>query len=204
MGDVDTKTYADETFYGKPLPPLANLEFLQGDKAAVQATGAVQIIYFFNTYYKGAFNCNEELTVLADKFKEVQVVAIGNDAEKVAVEKLLASIANGSCCDPITKQVFRLNVPFVAFDAGKHATKAFADALNTSVLHVPQAFIVDKTGKLVWRQALLQNCKFSDTNFEAQLVAVLAGNAVAQTNGNRPKGAEEAAEAGMADDMSLW
>jgi len=206
MGDIDTKTYADEPFFGKPLPSLSNVEWVQGDPAQLKTNGVVQVVYFFVTFYKGALVVNEELSVLQEKFPDVQFIAVSNDPEREKVEKLLTKIAAGTCCDEVTKQVFRLKVPFIGWDSGKVATKAFANLLNHSVLHVPQAFIVDAHGNVVWRQNLLQNYRFSDSNFAKQLALVKDGKAVEQPNGPKPKptDAGEAAEAGMSDDMSLF
>lgn len=203
--DDTCKTYADEKWYGKALPVLSSLDMAVGDLKDFKTTGAVTVVYFFTTFYKGGYIVNEELTVLAEQHKDVQFLAISNDLEKEKVEKLLKKIADGSCCDPITKQVWRLTVPFVAHDAGKTVTKAFQDLQNVAVLHTPQAFIVDAQGNLVWRQALLQTVKISDTNFEKQLNLVKEGKAVEQLNGERPKVdvAGEDAEEG-ADEMSLF
>jgi hypothetical protein len=204
-GNIDVKTYSDEVFLGKPVPVLSNVEFVRGDVNELKP-GTVKVIYFLNTFYKGAFIVNEELTQLNERFgKEATFIAISVDAEKEKIEKLLTKIADGSCCDAVTKQVFRLNVPYVGWDNGKATAKAFCGVLNTSTLHTPQAFIVDATGNLVWRQSLLQNHKFSDTNFGDQLAAVLAGKAVAQPNGARPKIVDEGEAAGEGEgDMSLF
>ncbi len=206
MADEDStcKTYSDEVFFGKPAPVLSNVEFVRGTPAELKP-GVVTVVYFFTTFYKGGFNCNEELSVLAAKFKDqVQFIAISNDPEKEKVEKLLGKIADGTCCDPITKQVYRLAVPWVGWDAGKVTTKAYANLLNTSVLHTPQAFIIDGHGNLAWRQGLLQTYKFSDSTFEAQLTAVVNGAPVQQPYGARPKvtSAGEAAE--VEGEMSLF
>ena len=152
MGDDEhTKTYEDESFYGKAFPAISNLDFVVGNKEDFKTNGVITVAYFFNTFYKGGFVVNEELSVMAEKHKDVQFIAIANDPEREKVEKLLKKIAEGTCCDPITKQVWRLQVPFVAHDAGKVMTKAMQDIQNVSVLHTPQAFILDAQGNLVWR-----------------------------------------------------
>jgi len=206
MSEEDhTKTYSDEAFFGKPAPLLTNVELVRGNKDEIKTTGVVSVVFFWNTYYKGGFPVNEELSVLAGKYgKDVQFIAVANDPEKEKVEKLLGKIAEGTCCDPITKQVYRLAVPFVAWDAGKVATKAYADLLNVSVLHTPQAFIIDVHGKVQWRQGLLQTFKFSDSNFEKQLVAVLGGAKVEQPYGTRPKVAVGGEAAEVEGEMSLF
>ena len=190
------KTYSDETFFGKPLPSLASLDLAVGDMKDFKTTGAISVVYFFTTFYKGGFIVNEELSVMAEKYPDVQFMAISSDPEKEKVEKLLKKIAEGTCCDPITKQIWRLKVPFVAHDAGKTVTKAFQDIQNVSVLHTPQAFIIDAQGNIAWRQGLLQTYKLSDSNFEKQLDLVKEGKKVEQPFGEKPKiDAEEGEEA---------
>jgi len=209
MAEIDVKTYSDEVFFGKAVPTLDTLEFVRGSKADYK-TGVPTVIFFFVTYYKGAYIVNEELTALFEKLqagaagKGVQFIAISNDPEKDKVEKLLAKIAAGTCCDAITKQVFRLDVPFVAWDDKKTVTKAFQDVTNVTVLHVPQAFIVDAAGKLVWRQAFTQTFKISDSNFEQQLEAVLAGKPLDMSTGPKPKVEVEGEAADVPDEMSLF
>lgn len=205
FGGVEVKVYNADPCMGKPLPPINNLEYVKGDKGELKPN-VVTVVYFFQCFYKGGFIVNEELTQLSEKFPQgVQFVAISNDPEKEKVEKLLQKIAAGTCCDEVTKQVFRLGVPWVAWDQGKVLTKQFSDICNTSVLHTPQAFIVDGHGKIQWRQPLLQNYKFSDTNFGDQLAAVIAGKAITSPHGDRPK-VEAAGEAACEgeDEMSLF
>ncbi len=202
--EANCKTFEDEVFFGKNFPTISSLDFVRGKSEEFKTNGVVTVAYFFNTFYKGGFVVNEELSVLAEKYKEVQFIAIANDPEREKVEKLLNKIADGTCCDPITKQVFRLQVPFVAHDAGKVMTKAMQDIQNVSVLHTPQAFIIDATGKLVWRQGLLQTFLFANSNFEKQLQLVQEGKKVEQPNGPKPK-VEVAGEAAETDaEMSLW
>lgn len=201
---IDIKTYSDEVFFGKPFPSLANVDFVRGDKAELKTKGVISVFFILQVFYKGGFIVNEELTQLAEKFKDVQFVAIANDPEKEKIEKLLVKIKDGSCCDPVTKQVFRLDVPFVGHDNGKVLTKALANTLNASVLHAPHAFIVDTHGNIAWRQSLLQNYNFSASNFADQLTAVLAGKAVAQPNGTRPKADVTGEAAEVDDEMSLF
>lgn len=202
--EANCKTYSDESFYGKSFPTVASLDFVRGNKDDFKTTGVVTVAYFFNTFYKGGFIVNEELSVLAEKYKDVQFIAIANDPEREKVEKLLTKIADGTCCDPITKQVFRLQVPFVAHDAGKTMTKLMQDIQNVSVLHTPQAFIIDATGNLVWRQGLLQTFLFANSNFEKQLQLVQSGKAVEQPNGTKPKVEVAGEEAETDAEMSLW
>ena len=198
------KTYSDEKFYGKALPPLVSLDMAVGDINDFKTKDAVSVVYFFTTFYKGGYVVNEELSVLQEKYPEIQFLAISCDPEKEKVEKLLKKIAEGTCCDPITKQVWRLKVPFVAHDAGKTVAKAFNDIVNSSVLHTPQAFIIDAQGNIAWRQNLLQTFNFSNCNFEKQLQLVKEGKPVEQVHGEKPKVEVEAEDAECDGDMSLF
>mmetsp|Transcript_64236 Transcript_64236/g.74670 ORF Transcript_64236/g.74670 Transcript_64236/m.74670 type:complete len:199 (+) Transcript_64236:49-645(+) len=194
---VDVTTYSDDKILGQVCPSLELLEVVRGEKIDLQP-GKVHVLYFFNTFYKGAYPVNEELTKLSEKFTEVTFVAISNDAEKEKVEKFLGK----TIVDENTKEQQRLAVQYIYYDDKKATAKMFCDLANLSVMSCPMAFIVDKNGKVAWRQQFLQTFTISQSNFEAQLKHVLAGEEL-ESNGPRPK-VEVEGESAECDDMSLF
>jgi hypothetical protein len=143
---------------------------------------------------------NEELTQLHEKFPDVVFIAISNDAEKEKVEKFLAKVV----IDENHKKPLRLAVPYVFFDDKKATAKMYADVSNLSVMSCPMAYIIDRGGKIAWRQQFLQTSTMRQSNFEAQLVHVLAGDEL-ESAGPRPKiDADEGEAAECGDDMSLF
>jgi hypothetical protein len=184
MTDVDVKTYSDDSCFGKDAPSIDSLEFVVGDKIALPKD-KVTVLFFWVSFYKGAWMINEELTQLSEKHPDVQYIAISNDVDRAAVEKFLKKIEDGRVIDENTKKPYRLAVSHVAFDDKKAVGKAYADLSNNSLVHVPQAFIV-KDGKVAWRQNLTQSFTMSQSNFVDQLERVIKGEALDMSNGPKP------------------
>ena len=204
---VDIKTYDDEAFFGATAPSLELLDFVRGDKIDYKP-GQVTVLYFFNTFYKGAWWCNEEITKLAEKYhaKGVQFVAVSQDADIASLDKFLTKIDNCKIIDENTKQPLRLSLPYTAFDEKKLTGKMFAVAFDHTVLHVPQAIVIDGKGQIAWRQAFSQSFLPSQSNFEDQLTRVMGGKALDLSNGSKPKqqAGEDDGEAAEVDDMALF
>lgn len=199
MADIDVKTYADDACLGKDVPSIDSCEAIKGDKISIEKD-KVYVLYFFNTFYRGADVCNEEFTQLSERLGDkVVFVAISNDADKAKTEKYLGK----DIIDENTKKPLRLDPAFIVFDDKKAVGKSFADLANLSVMSCPMGFIV-KDGKIQWRQQFLQTHTVNQSNFEAQLKHVLAGEEL-ESNGARPKVevVEEEAE-DMDGEMSLF
>lgn len=195
---VDVTTYGDDKCFGKTAPSLELLDFVRGDKIDLQP-GRVHVLYFFNTFYKGAYPVNEEFTKLFEKHgADVTFIAINNDAEKEKAEKFLTK----EITDLNTNEKLRLELPYVAFDPAKATAKMYAAAADLSVMSCPHAFIIGKDGKIVWRQQFLQTYLVKHSNFEAQLLHAVAGEQLAM-NGPKPK-VDVEGEAAEADEMSLF
>ncbi|EKF98742.1 hypothetical protein TCSYLVIO_010353 [Trypanosoma cruzi] len=195
---IDVTTYADDRALGQVAPSLEKLEPIRGAKVAIEG-GKVYVLYFFNTFYRGADPVNEELTVLSEKYGDrVVFVAISNDVDKEKTEKYL----NKTIVDENTKKPLRLAPPHILFDEKKATGKKYAESSNLTVMSCPMAFIVGGDGKIAWRQQFLQTFTISQSNFEAQLNHVLAGEAL-ESNGPRPvvQVEEEAVEV---EEMSLF
>ncbi|EAN92541.1 hypothetical protein C3747_35g124 [Trypanosoma cruzi] len=196
---IDVTTYADDRALGQVAPSLEKLVPIRGAKVAIEG-GKVYVLYFFNTFYRGADPVNEELTVLSEKYGDrVVFVAISNDADREKTEKYL----NKTIVDENTKKPLRLAPPHILFDEKKATGKTYAEASNLTVMSCPMAFIVGGDGKIAWRQQFLQTFTISQSNFEAQLNHVLAGEAL-ESNGPRPvvQVEEEAVE--VEEEMSLF
>jgi hypothetical protein len=203
MADVNVTTYSDDTCLGQVAPSLELLEFVVGEKIDLQPS-RVHVLFFWVSFYKGAWVINEELTQLAEKHPDAQFIAISNDADRAAVEKFLQKIEDGKVIDENTKAVYRLGVPYVAFDAKKLTGKMYSALSGESVVHVPQAFIIDRAGKVQWRQNFTQSYTLAQSNFADQLERVLKGEQLDLTNGPKPKQQVDEGEAADVDDMSLF
>jgi alkyl hydroperoxide reductase subunit AhpC len=203
MTEIDVKTYDDDKCFGQKAPSLESLEFVVGDKTDL-VPNKVNVLFFWVSFYKGAWIVNEELTQLAEKFPQVQFFAISNDVDRAAVEKFLKKIEDGKVIDENTKAVYRLGVSHVAFDDKKAVGKSYASLSDETLVHVPQAFIIDENGVIQWRQNLTQSFTLTQSNFADQLERVLKGEKLDKSNGPKPKPQVDEGEAADVDDMSLF
>ncbi|CCW69792.1 unnamed protein product [Phytomonas sp. Hart1] len=199
MTEVDCKTYSDDVCFGKDAPSIDLLEPIKGDKVSI-AGNEVCVLYFFNTFYRGADICNNEFTQFSEKFADkATIIAISTDADRAKTEKYLGK----DIVDENTKKPLRLDPPHIVFDNRKEVSKEFAGVSGLSVMSCPMGFIV-KDKKIVWRQQFLQSFTFNQSNFEAQFNHILAGEKL-ESNGPRPKVVVEEEEAeGMDGDISLF
>lgn len=199
MTDIDIKTYSDDAALGKEAPSIESTQPIKGDKLSI-AADKVYVLYFFNTFYRGADVCNDEFTALSEELADkVAFVAVSTDADIAKTEKYLAK----EIVDENTKKQLRLAPAHIIYDDGKAVSKAFADVSNLSVMSCPMAFVI-KGGKIAWRQQFLQTFTVNQSNFKAQLLHVLADEEL-ESNGPRPKVEVEEEEAeGMDGDLSLF
>ena len=198
MSDIDVVTYGDDKALGVEAPPLSNLDFIRGEKQEFVA-GKIYVLYYFNTFYKGAFPVMEEFTKLTEKYADqVVFIAISNDAEKEKAEKILTKEIK----DVNTGELQRMGFPNVAFDPSKATAKLYSACFDSPIMSCPMAFIVGKDGKIEWRQQFLQTFGLANSNFEVQLAHVLSGEKV-ELAGPRPV-VEVEGEAAEVDDMALF
>ncbi|GET87042.1 hypothetical protein, conserved [Leishmania tarentolae] len=199
MTDIDVKTYSDDAALGKAAPTIESAHPIKGEKIMI-TEDKVYVLYFFNTFYRGADVCNDELTALSEELADkVTFVAISTDADIAKTEKYLGK----EIIDENTKKRLRLDPSHIIYDEGKTISKSYADVSNLSVMSCPMAFVI-KHGKVVWRQQFLQTHTVNQSNFRAQLTNVLADKEL-ESNGPRPKVEIEEEEAeGMDGDMSLF
>ena len=210
MSVDDCKTYDNDKCLGQTAPSLDLVEPVVGGKIDFEA-GKVHVVFFFQAFYKGAWVINEEMSVVCDKFKDLGVnfIALSQDADVASVEKFMTKIADGRVNDVNTGKIFRLNMPYVGLDANKNTGKLFKDLSDLTVLPTPCAYIINKDGKIVWRQAANQSTPLGQVSpkFEDQLEKVVAGADVELSNGAAPvaKAADpEEGEAAEVDDMALF
>jgi len=166
------KTYDDDKCIGKTAPSVELVQFLQGPKKDLDPS-KVNVVYFLTKMEKGAYQNNDEMTDIFNKHKDsVSFTAIMTDPELDTCDKFVKKSANGEITDLNTGKPYRIEYP-IAWDEGKKTYNMYKTA-NGGVLSPYQAFIIDKSGKIVWRQQVVQKYPFATTDFEAQLANVPA------------------------------
>lgn len=193
---TDVTTYSDDKCLGAVAPSLELLVPVRGDKLSIEK-GNIYVLYFFTTFYKGGYPVNEEFTKMYEELaKDVKFIAISNEAEQEKLERFLGK----QIVDENTKEPLRLEVPYVLHDEKKATAKTYADLSNLAIMSCPAMYIIDKEGKVAWRQQFLQTYMVKDSNFVAQLKHVIAGEPL-ESNGPRPAvEVDEGEVANIADD----
>eukprot|EP01059_Diplonema_ambulator_P015967 TRINITY_DN271_c0_g1_i1.p1 TRINITY_DN271_c0_g1~~TRINITY_DN271_c0_g1_i1.p1 ORF type:complete len:236 (+),score=120.29 TRINITY_DN271_c0_g1_i1:87-710(+) len=201
-------TYDDDVCLGQVAPSTELADFIEYPSLDQQRMdlhpGKVNIVYFMCKFEKGAYNCNEEMSVLHDEMKDqVQIVALSTDPDRGTVEKFLDKCRKGEVTDLNTGKPQRLSMD-VAWDDGKKTFGMYRNLCN-GVLTTYHAFVINKEGKIVWHQQFAQTCPPSKTNFVDQVKKVVAGEPLA-SNGDRPKKdpADIEEEDAECDDLALF
>jgi hypothetical protein len=203
----ENMTYDDDACMGQSAPSTELADFIKlpdNDQYRLDLhPGKVNVVHFMCKFEKGAYNSNEEMSVMHEKFgDQVQFVALSTDPDRGTVEKFLMKSRKGEITDVNTGAPFRLEMD-VAWDDGKKTFGMFR-ALCGGRLCTYHGFIINKEGKIVWHQQFTQTCPPSKCKFQEQVEAVIATGKPALSNGDRPvveAGPEEEAE-DMGD--GLW
>ena len=192
-------TYDDDLCFGKAAPSFETLDFLTGEQFPQAVQGKTCIVYFCAKYYKGGQFVSDEMSALAKKYTDAIFIGISGDAERAQVERYLEKKV---LCENTGRQLMT-DLPFFCFDANGVVRRQFSEKIGGAAVSIPQAFVIDRNGKLVWRQVFSQNLLISQTDFEAQIKHVMNGEEL-ESHGNKPKVDCGEAEEAEADDMSLF
>jgi large subunit ribosomal protein L4e len=171
-------TFEGDNALGKKAPSLGSLNYVQGD--AVKGDKPY-VVLFWAQYHKPGFNKFPLYSDLAKKFAgKVDFVAVSMDPSDAAAKKFLD--------DPAGKysKVFPLTFP-VAHDVGKKLQQAYEPLLRGPV-NIPHAFVVSKSGVVVWRQDHSQVGATAPTHIEQvtrQLEHLVNGTPM-ESNGENP------------------
>jgi thiol-disulfide isomerase/thioredoxin len=171
-------TFDEDNCVGKKAPSLKSLEFVTeetvtGDKPYV--------LLFWAQYHKPGFTKFPLYSELAKKFAgKVDFVAVSMDPSPSAAKKYLD--------DPAKKynSVYPLSFP-VAHDTGKKLQDAYGPLLMGPV-NIPHAFLVDKSGTIVWRQDHSQVGATAPTHIEQveRQIENLVNGTPFESNGPHP------------------
>jgi len=202
------KTYDDDECIGKVAPSTELADFVTMPDLGMERIdlhpGKVNVVYFMCKFEKGAYNCNEDMSVMhLDLKDDVQVLALSTDPDRGTVEKWLTKTRAGEVVDLNTQKPFRLAMD-VAWDDGKK-TFGMYRALCGGNLTTYHGFIVDKEGKICWHQQFTQTLPPSATNFRSQLERAVKGEAM-ESVGDRPRKdpADVEEEDCEVDDLALF
>jgi len=177
--NTDYVCYDDDEALGKKAPSLASLELCQG--AAVAYCEKPTVVLFWAKFLK--WQVYPAMTALEALHKggSAKVIGIATDPKKSAVER---HISKGEC--PTT---FGLAFDTLATGTPGGAVKNAFKAVCGGSMLVPQVFLVNKEGTIVWRQPFSSGNPYETSNFEKQVEALAAGKPLAM-NGAMPEDEE--------------
>jgi len=180
-------TYSDDAALGQPCPDLSTLDYVQGDKLTV-GDGRVKIVFFWGKYLKWqCWPTVQGMCEINEKHPEVDVVGIAADKKRKDVERFLEK---GECRADCA----------LAFDENWVLKDAFRKLMKVGALAVPCAFLIDGTGKIVWRQSYSAGYPFATMGFYSQLKKLIAGQPLDSHSAN-PEPEEDLGDVEEAKDV---
>jgi len=169
--------YDDDASLGKAAPALDSLVICQGDRKCLSYTDKPTVVLFWAKFLKwqvhSALAGCEKMWLTG----KVNVVGIATDPKQSAVER---HISKGEC--PTT---FGLAFDAPAGSPGGVMKNTFKELCGND-MKTPCVILVNTDGKIVWRQAFSSGKPYTNTNFEAQVDALVNGKALTM-NGSTPE-----------------
>lgn len=143
---------------GDPAPGLA-VEFVQGKPVAVAKGDNVFVVEFWATWCGPCMYSIPHLTALQKKYEKDGLVVIGvSDESKETVAPFIAKKGD--------EMQYR-----VAIDPGNVTWQRYAGAFGTEGAGIPQAFVMNKEGRIVWQGHPM------DEEMEVQIASLLGKSA---------------------------
>jgi thiol-disulfide isomerase/thioredoxin len=179
-------TFEEDNALGKKAPSLSSLEFVTDEKVTGDKP---YVVLFWAQYHKPGFTKMPLYSELAKKFAgKVDFVAVSMDPTPEGAQKYLE--------DPKKKYgaVYPITFP-VAHDTGKKLQDAYGPILMGPV-NIPHAFLVDKSGTIVWRQDHSQVGATAPTHIEQveRQIQNLVDGTPLESNGPHPYPEESSEE----------
>jgi hypothetical protein len=197
--------YDDDRFIGKKLPNLDDLDWFQGEEAAIAALSSpdVKVILFWAKFAKGDWLTIQQFENLQAKYPTVNFLGISCDPKESECKKILAK-ANGGDFPEIN--LFKFNYTFpAAFDAEGKVKKRFMKLGQIQVLGAGTAFIIDKFQNIVWKEFINMTHLLENNQFVDQLDLIVENRGSAKTfvkNGPTPEDDASEEEIAGGDDTA--
>lgn len=179
-------TYEDDAAIGKDAPSIDSVEYVKGDPIKL-GDGKVSVVTFFAKFAKGDYTTVVGVSKLADAFPDVQFLGISVDPAKGDAEGFLKKI--GTSMPEIYVASLDVNYP-LAWDAGKAVKEEYRKAAGMMALGASACFVVDGSGKIVWREQFGQGHPPSKGQLGEQIRRAVAGEELLK-NGPKPKTEED-------------
>lgn len=145
------------------------------------------VILFFSKLAKGEYKVTEQISNIAEELKDqVNFLGLNIDASKADAAKYVSRIGEYQEAMGAT---ITANFP-VAWDEGKRVANQFRDLADVATIGVSNVFVVDKDGKIVWREKFSQTYEPKHGLLKEQLRRLLAGEELVKV-GDAPEDEDE-------------
>jgi nascent polypeptide-associated complex subunit beta len=186
QGDSQYITYDDDVTFGQEFPSLDSLEYVTGPELPRPKAGSPFLVVTWAQFHKPGFPYLKMYSELSTKFgSKLPFLAVSLDPEIASPQKYLK--------DPAGKynKVFPLTFS-VAWDNGLKLKAALAKILRKP-MSLPHTFLVDGSGKIVWRQdhSMIGSMAVPHMDIVESQAARLATGVPLQSTGNAPAGDDE-------------
>ena len=187
------RTYSDDGALGKDAPALDTLEYIK-DGPVAYSSDKPTVIVFWAKFAKGDYTTVVGVSEICDDFKEqAQFLGISVDPNVDDAKSFLKKM--GTAMPEL--DVKKLVAPYpLAWDAGKAVKNAFMKTCGLNSLGASATFIVDKKGKILWREQFGQGYAPKKGQLREQLRRHCGGEGML-SNGKKP--VEEEDDEDLAD-----
>lgn len=184
--------YDDDASLGKAAPCIDSLEIVQGDKKCLTYTDKPTVVLFWAKFLKWQVHSALKGCEKIFQSGKVNVIGIATDPKKNSIER---HIQKGECP---TTYALAFDTPSTTAPGG--AVKNMFKAVCEGDMKTPCVLLINTEGKIVWRQAFSSGKPYENTNFEAQVDALVNGKALAM-NGNAPAEEDSSDDDGEGEDV---
>jgi len=175
-------TYSDDSALGKDAPALDSLVYIK-DGPVAYSSEIPTVIVFWAKFAKGDYTSIVGVSEICDDFKEqAQFVGISVDPNVDDAKSFLKKM--GTAMPELDVKKMLANYP-LAWDVDKTVKNAFMEACGLMTLGASATFIVDKKGKVLWREQFGQGYAPKKGQLREQLRRHCGGEGML-SNGKKP------------------
>lgn len=190
--EVDPKyiVYSDDEALGKDCPSLANLKVLHNnDPDWFDATAKkTTVLFLWAKFAKGDYTTVVEFSRLSEIHRKdgVQFIGVSTDLAEKDVQKFIDTKV-GTFQPTLGEAGLDIKAELsLAFDPSREVHTALKEMLPGVSVGVGMAFLINKEGKIVWREQYSRGKSSAGGMFEKQLLKLKAGEELL-SNGASPE-----------------
>merc|ERR1711991_5531 len=166
---IDYAVYDDEPCFGEKIPheSLEQLHYIVGNAPAI-IPGRVNVLYMWAKWDKAGYGAHAAMADLkAQHGDSIHVTAVSADPKLDYAVGFLEKEKYAPFSQPLRSHMT------VAWDEGKTLVSTLKEMMEKPVLNLPHAFVINKFGKIVWREVFRPS--HPNSLLKSQIANLLAG-----------------------------